>query len=211
VKAQSTKLIGLTAALLASLSAGCGDVSRNGRAPAMPVISVLEAASGAEPDEFGTVLSSDVETLIEETINGEDVLIPTIFSDNGRATMRLQLRDPGIPGVPAAPSGMNEVTFTRYRVTYRRADGRNTPGVDVPYPFDSAVTFTVPADGTITAGFVLVRHTAKEEPPLRGLVANSVIISTIAEVTFFGRDQAGNEVIATGNIGVFFGNFGDPE
>ena len=111
----------------------------------------------------------------------------------------------------AAPSGMNEVTFTRYRVTYRRADGRNTPGVDVPYPFDSAATFTIPADGTITAGFVLVRHTAKEEPPLRALVRNSVIISTIAEVTFFGRDQAGNEVIATGNIGVFFGNFGDPD
>lgn len=211
MKAQSTKLIGFTAALLASLAAGCGDVSRNGRAPAMPVITVLEAASGAEPDEFGTVLSSDVETLVEQTINGDDILVPTIFADNGRASMRLQLRDPGIPGVPATPSPMNEVTFTRYRVTYQRADGRNTPGVDVPYPFDSAATFTVPADGIATASFVIVRHTAKEEAPLRALVTNSVIISTIAEVTFYGRDQAGNEVIATGSIGVFFGNFGDPE
>ena len=211
MKAQSMKLTGVAVALLASLGAGCGEVSRNGRAPAMAVLSALEAASGAEPDEFGTILNSDVETMVEQEIDGEDVLVPTIYSDNGRVTMRLQLRDPGIPGVPASPSSMNEVTFTRYRVTYRRADGRNTPGVDVPHPFDSAATFTVPADGTVTAHFVLVRHTAKMEAPLGSLKTSSVIISTIADVTFYGRDQAGNDVSVTGSIGVFFGNFGDPE
>ena len=26
--------------------------------------------------------------------------------------------------------------MTRYRVEFRRTDGRNTPGVDVPYGFD---------------------------------------------------------------------------
>jgi hypothetical protein len=211
VKAQSTKLIGAMAALTTALTAGCGEVARNGRAPAMAVIQVIEAASGAEPDEFGTLLNSDVLTLVTVTIDGDEVRVPTIYSDNGRVTMRLQLRDPGIPGVPSAPSTMNDVTFTRYRVTYRRADGRNTPGVDVPYPFDSGIAFTVPADGTATAGFVVVRHTAKEEAPLGSLVTSRTIISTIAEVTFFGHDQAGNEVIATGNIGVFFGNFGDPD
>jgi hypothetical protein len=102
------------------------------------------------------------------------------------------------------------VTFTRYRVAYRRADGRNTPGVDVPYPFDSAATFTV-GEEDVTVTFQLVRHTAKEEAPLRALSNNATIIQTIAEVTFYGRDQAGNEVSATGNIGIAFGNFGDPE
>ena len=210
MKAQNTKLVGLAAAVLAVLSAGCGDVATNGRSPVMAVVSMMEAASGAEPSQWGTVLSSDVQTIVEQTIDGEQVRVPTVFGDNGRVTLRLMLRDPGVPGVPASPSPLNEVTFTRYRVTYSRADGRNTPGVDVPHPFDSTVTFTVPAEGSITAPFMLVRITAKEEAPLRALITNEVIVSTMAEVTFYGRDQAGNDVIATGTIGVFFGNFGDP-
>jgi hypothetical protein len=35
------------------------------------------------------------------------------------------------------------------------------------------------------------------------------IITTIAEVTFWGRDQNGNEVTVSGNITVNFGDFGD--
>ena len=35
--------------------------------------------------------------------------------------------------------------------------------------------------------------------------------STIAEVTFFGRDQAGNEVTLSGNITVSFADYGDPD
>jgi hypothetical protein len=38
-----------------------------------------------------------------------------------------------------------------------------------------------------------------------------VIISTIAEVTFYGHDQTGRAVSAVGNIGVSFGDFGDPK
>jgi hypothetical protein len=38
-----------------------------------------------------------------------------------------------------------------------------------------------------------------------------VIISTIARVTFYGRDQTGREVTVTGpQISVNFGNFADP-
>jgi hypothetical protein len=101
------------------------------------------------------------------------------------------------------------VTFNRYRVSYQRTDGRNTPGVDVPHAFDSAVTFTVTNDVT-AANFQLVRHSAKEEAPLRALATSNAIISTIAQVTFYGRDQAGNEVTVSGNISVDFGNFADP-
>ena len=211
MKAHSTKLIGMAAALVASLSAGCGEVARNGRSPVMAVISMMEGASGADPGAFSTVLSSDVQTMVDQTIDGAQVRVPVIFADNGRVTIRLTLRDPGIAGVNASPSTLNEVTFTRYRVSFSRADGRNTPGTDVPHPFDSSVTFTVPAEGSVSVPFLIVRHTAKEEAPLRALVTNNVIVSTIAEVTFYGRDQAGNEVIATGTMGVFFGNFADPD
>ena len=211
MNAQSIKLLSLPiAALAATLAAGCGEVSRQGRTPAQIVIMSMTAASGATPSEFGGNLLSDVQTLVQRTIEGSTVQVPTIFNDLGAVEMRLQLRDPGIPGVAATPSTLNDITITRYLVTYRRSDGRNTPGVDVPFPIDSAVTFTVPSSGTATASFEIVRHTAKEEAPLRALVTNGVIIATIAEVTFFGRDQAGNEISTTAHIGVNFGNFADP-
>jgi hypothetical protein len=139
------------------------------------------------------------------------VSVPTVFNDVGEATFALVLKDPGDPAAPAAPSSLNQITISRYHVAYRRTDGHNTPGVDVPFPFDSAVTLTVPADGTATTGFQIVRHAAKQEAPLAALGANPDIISTIAEVTFYGRDQVGNDVTATGTIGIDFGNFADPE
>jgi hypothetical protein len=37
------------------------------------------------------------------------------------------------------------------------------------------------------------------------------MLHAIAEVTFYGRDQAGNEVTAVGNINISFGDFADPE
>jgi hypothetical protein len=205
------KLTTVTGALLSAvLVAGCGEVSRNGRAPVQVVIVVLEGAPGAEPDRFGNTLRSDVSTRIDRPDDQGGAYFG-VYNDLGRVTMRLLLRDPGVPGVAATPSDLNAVTFNRYRVTYTRADGRNTPGTDVPYPFDSAATFTVSGTSDTAASFDLVRHTAKQEAPLMALRANAVIISTIAEVSFYGRDQVGNEVIATGNLGIFFGDFADPQ
>ena len=37
------------------------------------------------------------------------------------------------------------------------------------------------------------------------------MISTLAEVTFYGTDQAGRDVVATANISVNFADWGDPE
>ena len=202
---------GIGAIALAVLTSGCGDVVRQGRSPVQLVINSLEAASGAEPDDLGTTLLSDVQTLVERSVNGETVMVPTIFNDVGQVTMTMILKDPGLPGAPAAPSAINQVTITRYRIVYRRTDGRNAPGVDVPFPFDSAATFTVPQDGTVTAGFQIVRHTAKQEAPLAALATNPTILSTVADVSFYGRDQAGHEIQATGSIGINFGNFGDPQ
>jgi hypothetical protein len=192
---------------VAVAAAGCGDLATQGRSPVQLTIMSLQAASGATPEEFGASLHSDVITNVEQTVNGQQVTVPTIFNDNGTAAFSLVMKD---QGSPASPSVLNAVTITRYRVVYRRTDGHNTPGVDVPYPFDSAVTVTVGGDGG-SSGFQLVRVSAKQEAPLRALVTNPDIISTIAEVTFYGRDQAGNDISATGSIGVDFGNFGDPQ
>jgi hypothetical protein len=200
----------LAAAGVVVASAGCGNMASDSRSPVQLTLVSLAAAKGNEPDEFHGNLLSDVITNVQRTVDGRQEDVATVFNDLGEAEFAIVLKDPGSnPASPAAPSALNAVTITRYRVTYRRADGRNTPGVDVPYPFDSGLTATIGADGA-TAGFELVRHTAKQEAPLRTLAFNADIISTIAEVTFYGRDQAGNDVSATGLIGIDFGNFSDP-
>jgi hypothetical protein len=182
----------------AAVAAGCGDYVRQDNAPVTLVIENLDAGSGSSPQSFQNTLRSDVQT------NG------SIFDDMARVTMRMVLKDQGMPGVTNVPGQVNRVTITRYRVSFRRSDGRNVPGVDIPFPFESAITFTVPPDGTNGAVFELIRHTAKLEAPLAGLGGSLVIISTIADVTFTGRDQAGNDVSVTGSLGVLFGDFADP-
>ena len=179
---------------VASLAAGCGEFIRQDRAPVTLVITSLV---GGE-DETST-LRSDVRTA------------GSILDDMGSVTMQLILKDPGVPGVTSVPSPINEVTISRYRVSFRRSDGRNTPGVDVPQPFESAATFRVPASGSVSASFELIRHTAKVEAPLAGLTGSLVIIATIADITFTGRDQAGNQASVTGSMGVLFGDFADPD
>jgi hypothetical protein len=108
-----------------------------------------------------------------------------------------------------APSANNVVTLNRYHVAYRRADGRNTPGVDVPYPFDGAITLSVAGGGAATGTFEIVRHVAKLETPLVQLQSNGTVISTLADVTFYGTDRVGNDVNVTGSIQINFGNFAD--
>ena len=212
MNAKRIRLVGAATALAAvGASAGCGQYVRQGQSPSQIAIINFEAASGAQPSAFGGTLDSDVLTLVSRTVGGQQVLVPTVFSDVGRVAMRLVLKDQGAPGVTATPSALNQITINRYRVVYRRTDGRNTQGVDVPFSFDSATTFTVPSESAASQSFEIVRHTAKEEAPLAALRSSAVIIATVAEVTFYGRDLAGNDVSVVANIGIQFGNFGDPQ
>ncbi|HXH07534.1 MAG TPA: hypothetical protein VNI83_13210 [Vicinamibacterales bacterium] len=192
----------LLAVMAAAAAAGCSARVREGQSPAYIIIDALEAASGAEEDQFEGELNSDV-------ITGG-----TVFEDAGRVTMRLALKDVGAPSAPATPTANNHITVTRYRVVYKRADGRNTPGVDVPHPFDGAITVTLSSTSTpVQATFTLVRVQAKIEPPLAALTGGrgGTVLSTIAEVTFYGRDQTGRSVSATGQISIHFADWGDPE
>jgi hypothetical protein len=192
-------------AVIAAATTACGDVVRQGRAPVYLTMDSLQAAQGNKPGAMSATLFSDVITNVTspEPCSTSNPC-PTIFADVGQAMLRLTPKDLGI-----APTTNNQVTISRYHVTYRRADGRNAPGVDVPYGFDGAATGTVPAAGILTLGFELVRHSAKQESPLVQLKINPQIISTIADVTFYGTDQVGNDISATGSISIDFGNFGD--
>lgn len=197
MKVMKRTVLGLF--LLASTS--CGDMARQGTGSSYLMVTSIAAASGADDTEFSGTLRSDVVTIVD----GAQV----VYDDPARVSFQLALKDPGSAASPTTPTPNNFITLNRYRVEFIRSDGRNTPGVDVPHPFDGAFTVTV-AD-TAEAGFTLVRHQAKNEAPLTGLRRTPVFISTVARVTFYGRDQTGREVSATAQIGVNFGDFADPE
>ena len=188
------RFVGLGLLLVAA--AGCSSTAREGRSPVYLVLLNLEAAPGAEPDLMTNTLQSDV-----FTCGG-------VFEDPGRVTMRVQYKNPTAGTIDA----INFVTLTRYRVDFRRSDGRNVPGVDVPYSFDGAATTTIAGNATLMT-LVVVRAQAKLEPPLRNLRAGggAGLISTLADVTFYGKDQTGSDVTVAGTLSVNFADWADPD
>lgn len=198
----------LVAAACVLSSSACGsELLRTGRAPVFLQLNSLGGAPFGETSATNPY-RSDVQRLVEETISGVTVKVPTVVNDIGIATIAVVSKD---QTTLATTSPLNNVTITRYRVSYRRSDGRNTPGVDVPFGFDGAMAQTISVGGQSTVSFDLVRHSSKSEPPLSNLVGRGGlgVISTVAEVTFFGRDQNGNEVMVTGAMDVTFGDFAD--
>jgi hypothetical protein len=197
----------VAAAAVSTVSCG-GDLMRTGRGPMYLAITAFEITNGASDEVSSGGLRSDVQTLVEQQIDGVTVRVPTIFNDTAAATIEVIPKDPSRDLSPT-----NSVTITRYRIQFRRSDGRNVPGVDVPFGWDGGVSVTIPAGGSGAVAFELVRHSTKQEPPLRNLVNNGGVqfIYTIAEITFFGRDQNGNEVSVTGSVDIAFSDFGDPE
>lgn len=203
---QLSRFVAVAALVVPSIA--CGDVVRQGRSPVYLVIDSLQAAPGNKPAQFsGGALLSDVQTVVTSgglcsTANP----CLTVFDDFGQVVLHAPLKD--VTSL-SGPTTNNEVTISRFHVSYRRSDGRSTPGVDVPYAIDGATTGTVPANGSASLTFELVRHVAKEESPLVQLRANQSIITTLAEVTFYGADRVGNAVSVTGMMQVNFGNFAD--
>jgi hypothetical protein len=193
----------VAAMVLVASSMGCGNVAELGKSPALVVVDLIEAASGAEPGNMGGFLLSDVETVVDGN--------PSIFNDVARVTMHIIPKDVGTGQNSLAPTPWNAVTFNRYRITFIRADGRNTPGVDVPHPVDGALTATITQTPSVVP-FEIVRHQQKLEPPLISLArfGGRVFISTIAEITFYGADQVGNAVQTKATINVSFADYADP-
>jgi hypothetical protein len=191
-------LVAVTAALGAASCAS--DFVTSSRSPSVLILDSLTAArvnDQGTPGTFDTRLDSDVLT------NN------TAFADIGQARLRVILKNPGTSTSPTVASPLNAITLTRYHVNYRRADGQNTPGRDIPHPFDGGLSATITSQSS-TVNFDIVRVAAKVEPPLVNLVGGGgqVVISAIAEVTIYGRDQAGNDVSVTGSITITFADFG---
>lgn len=132
----------------------------------------------------------------------------TVVADTAVATFRVQTLDPA-PIMGASP--YYDVVLERYTVSYTRTDGKNNPGVDVPYPFEGSISAVVPMGATTTLSFVLVREAAKLEPPLIRLVdlGAEIVLTATAKIDFYGHDLANNQVKATGYLTVYFANYAE--
>ena len=205
---NATRLLGIAALVAASVS--CGDAVRQGSSPVFLVIDLLQGIRGGPTagTPSSTLISDVITNIISPAPCDATNPCPTIFGDSGTVTLRAPLKDIGATAA-LAPTTNNEVTINRIHVEYARADGHNTQGVDVPFAFDGFVTGTITAGGSLTLGFTLVRNVAKQEAPLAQLRTSPNIITTMANVTFFGVDRVGNAISVTGKIQIEFGNFGD--
>jgi hypothetical protein len=187
----------LAAAFCGVSLTACSDLARTGSGPSFLVVQGIVTTAGGSTLPAGNGLQSDV-----ATSSG------AVFPDFGQATIRVELKN---QVSATAPTSINAVTINRYRVRFRRTDGQNREGVDVPFSFEGATSTTIDAGGVGTVTFDLVRHQSKLEPPLRTLMGNGgvIVLSTIADVTFYGFDQAGNDVTVSASVDVKFGDFPD--
>jgi hypothetical protein len=167
------------------------------------VLVQIVSMGGAPSDLAG--VGDTVSDLLSDVCFADEEHPPcTVFNDNGVVVMRAFPKDR-----TQTVSDINDVTFTRYRVTFIRADGRNVQGVDVPFAFDGVAQFTVPISGEeVERPFIIVRHQAKAESPLKEISQNrALILSVIAQVDFYGADSSGRAVQVTGYVNITFADF----
>jgi hypothetical protein len=196
--ARRRAMVGAALVAAAIVLPGCTSRQMEGSASSYLIVDALNASRG-DVDDYSGVLESDV-------------IGPTgVVADVAKIDLRLGMKDPGTTTNPATPTSSNFITVTRYHVKYVRSDGRNTPGVDVPYEFDGGATVTVRDSASISTLLItLVRAQAKLEAPLLALrnQGGQVILTTIAEVTLYGTDQAGRDVTVQAKINVTFADYG---
>lgn len=207
----------IPALVLALLGPGCIDsgTSDDNASNTSVIIVSMQGAKGEATTASGADLFSDVCTVP----TGAPPDACSVFNDNGIVEMQAFRKDQG-----ALSSFENNVVFERYRVTYIRSDGRNVPGVNVPYPWDGVANFTVFVDSaSVVRPFIVVRHQAKVEPPLVQLKqlqvtpgstlggGGALVLSVIAQVDFYGHDVAGRTVKVTGYLNIVFANFADTQ
>lgn len=193
------KRLAAASALTAAVAgAGCSpDAATESKANVYLIVTEVKTKPGGGGDE-GAFLLSDVIRVKDPS---------GFFNDNATITLRNTAKNP----LTSTSSHYNDVALERYSVRYYRSDGRNAEGVDVPYAFEGPLAGSVAAEGETEVALILVRHQAKEEPPLSRLEGSggADIISTFAEVIMYGKTLSGEVVSAKATISVTFADFGD--
>ncbi|MEW6455857.1 MAG: hypothetical protein AB1410_03975 [Acidobacteriota bacterium] len=125
--------------------------------------------------------------------------VSDIFSDFARVTIRAELLNPN-----KTPTVYNDVKLERYIVSYKRNDGKNEEGTDVPYRYESRLTEYIQAGTSITIDIIVVNYLAKKYPPLISLKNSSSLLEVDATIDFYGHDVAGKGVKTSGMLRIIF-------
>lgn len=190
---------------LSLLGYACARVEDNTRSGSLLVMEQVEGHSGDE-DEDATPLLSDV---CEN--NPPNDLGCSVFNDNAVITFSNEFLQIGPGTGVGSPNFINDIIVNRYRVDYFRPNGRNTPGVDVPFGIDGTMNVRVPINGANTGTIIVVRHEAKNEPPLHELLdgPSEGVLTAQAQIKVFGQDISGRTVSAIGFLEIHFAEFGE--
>lgn len=184
------------------LSFGCtADFAEQSEADVILRITDVVGQPGSDDQEDGNPLFSDV--------------CCAIINDSALLTLDVIPKNPN-PSQIISP--FNDVQLERYEVRFRRSDGRNQEGVDVPFSISAGLQGIVPVNGTGQAIVVVVRHQAKLEPPLRNLhgvfltngtfsFGGAGILTTTAEITVHGRTTSGKAMSTRTFLEVVFADF----
>jgi hypothetical protein len=184
----------------------CTRVENDSRSGSLLTIDSVTGQVGDKNGNFqdSTPLLSD--TCDNDNSQPQDPDLCTVVNDNAIITFSNQLLLGGTSG-----TAFQDIIVNRYRVDYFRPNGRNVPGVDVPYGIDGTMNVRVVAGGSSTGTIVIVRHEAKREPPLAELDngQSEDVLTANAQIRCFGQDVAGHTVSATGYLEIHFANYGE--
>jgi hypothetical protein len=188
----------------------CTSVENDSRSASLLTVSNVEGAPGSPGEAAGTPLLSDVCDNPDGSPQDPDTC--AVFNDNATVTFDNDFLQVGT-GSGLGTSYLNDILVTQYRVDYVRSNGRNTPGVDVPFGIDGTMDIRVPVNSTASASVLVVRHTAKQEPPLSEITTGEgeKVITANAQMRFFGHDIAGRDVSATGFLEIHWANYGESQ
>jgi hypothetical protein len=192
-----TSIAGLLAAGLLACTACTPDWARDNDSDVLLVMRSVLGQKGGNTGTPTTQLLSDVRS-------------PGIINDNAQLVLGVTMKNPLVTS-GVAGSGLNDVLLERYVVRYYRADGRGTPGVDVPHDVSGEMSGRITPGGELTTSIIVVRHQAKEEPPLRNMFSEGGedVVTMAAEITVYGHTVSKKTVTASGRLEIVFADFAD--
>jgi hypothetical protein len=160
---------------------------------------------------INSLTGNDLEGKAGSATAFSDVLTAgSIINDNAEADVNAEIYN---PLKDADVSYFNNVIVDQIDVEFKRTDGRNVEGVDVPYRFTQPMNVLVAVESPEKIPFVLIRHVAKLEAPLlalREVPSQSFVLQLVAKVTIHGKDLGGHRVApVSGYLSVWCANFAD--
>jgi hypothetical protein len=194
---RATRLL-MIGASIAALAGCTPDFGTANDAPVLLRVDSIVGSTGGGGTTGGSGIGSVLLSDVRSNAGG-------VINDNATLTLESIIKNQNGPVV----GPFNDVVIEQYRVRYLRTDGLNREGIEVPYSFNGTVNIIVAAGGRTTVPILIVRHTAKLEPPLANLTnaGGFDVIVTFAEITLFGHTTSGKAVEAAGRLEVHFADF----